>query len=214
MPSDRALRLSRSGLALHALPVLAALSLGCEEKKPQGAPPSRFAAVKKNTTASAKAFCDQSFPASGEGSKRYVPAALRPFGKTPEKTAERATGWTWVNAWATWCTPCVEEMGMLNRWHETLDREGLPVAFELLSIDEPDAEPKLRDWEKKNLPGPIHWVKSQEAFASFLDSLGVERNASIPIHVLVDPKGMVRCVRVGAIHEQNYGAIRDLVSGT
>jgi hypothetical protein len=29
--------------------------------------------------------------------------------------------------------------------------------------------------------------------------------------VLVDPKGLVRCVRVGAIHEQNYGAVRDLI---
>lgn len=198
MRSDRALLLT-SLLALAS----------CEEK-PAGPPPSRFAAVKKNTSAAAKAFCDQSYPASGDGVKRYVPAALRPFGKAPEKAA----GWTWLNAWATWCTPCVEEMGLLNRWHEALDREGLPVAFELLSIDEPAAEPELEAWTKKNLPGPIRWVKSQEDFGVFLDSIGVERNASIPIHVLVDPKGLVRCVRVGAIHEQNYGAVRDLVAGS
>ena len=183
---------------------------GCDEKPASTPPPSRFAAVKKSTAAAAKAFCDQSYPASGEGTKRYVPAALRPFGEMPAK----ATGWTWVNVWATWCKPCVEEMGMLNRWHEALEREKLPVAFELLSIDEAEAESALQSWSKKNLPGPIHWVKSQDDFGRFLDAISVERNASIPIHVLVDPKGMVRCVRVGAINEQNYGAIRDLVSGT
>jgi thiol-disulfide isomerase/thioredoxin len=195
---------TRLGLVLSLL-VLA----GCDEK-PSGPPPSRFAAVKKSTSAAAKAFCDQSYPASGDGAKRYVPAALRPFGQAPEKKA----GWTWVNAWATWCTPCVEEMGMLNRWHEALERDGVPVAFELLSIDEADAEPKLQEWSRKILPGPIRWVKSQDDFGAFLDSIGVARDAAIPIHVLVDPKGMVRCVRVGAIHEQNYGAIRDLVSGS
>ncbi len=179
----------------------------CDEK-PQGPPPSRFASVKKNTAASAAAFCDKSYPSSGETSKRFVPAALRPFGAEPAKSK----GWTWVNVWATWCKPCVEEMGVLNRWREAFGRENLPISFELLSIDETSAQPALEEWSGKNLPGPIRWIRSEEDFGPFLDALSVERNSSIPIHVLVDPKGMVRCVRVGAIHEQNYGAVRDLIA--
>lgn len=188
--------------------LLAGLLLtGCEEKA-QGPAPSRFASVKKSTQASAKAFCDQSYPASGQTAKRFVPAALRPFGKPVQKPA----GWTWVNVWATWCQPCVEEMGLLNRWREAFGRENLPLTFELLSIDETDAQPALEEWSGKNLPGAISWIRSDEDFGPFLDALGVERSASIPIHALVDPKGMVRCVRVGAIHEQDYGLVRALLA--
>jgi thiol-disulfide isomerase/thioredoxin len=189
--------------------VLVLLS-SCDEK-PQGPPPSRFASVKKTVQASAKAFCDQSYPASGEGSKKFVPAAVRPFGKTEAAVAPK-NGWTWVNVWATWCKPCVDEMGVLNRWRDAFSRENLPVTFELLSIDDTSAQPSLEEWSGKNLPGAIKWIRSEEDFGPFLDGLSVERSASIPIHVLVDPKGMVRCVRVGAIHEQNYGAVRDLIA--
>ena len=194
----------RSEPALLLVLVLCA----CDEK-PEGPPPSRFASVKKTTqAASAKAFCDSSYPAAGETSKRFVPAAVREFGKEGAKSK----GWTWVNVWATWCKPCVEEMGVLNAWRDAFARENLVLSFELLSIDETEARPLLEAWSGKNLPGPIRWIRSEEDFGSFLDSLGVPRTASIPIHVLVDPKGMVRCVRVGAIHEQNYGAVRDLIA--
>jgi thiol-disulfide isomerase/thioredoxin len=188
--------------------VLLLLASGCEEK-PAGPPPPRFASVKKTVQASAKAFCDQSYPAGGEGSKKFVPAAVRAFGKSAPGPK---TGWTWLNVWATWCKPCVEEMGVLNRWQEAFARENLPLTFELLSIDDTAAQPALEEWSTKNLPGPIKWIRSEEDFGPFLDALGVERTSSIPIHVLIDPKGLVRCVRVGAIHEQNYGAVRDLIA--
>ncbi len=190
---------------------LLALSLaltGCDEK-PTGAAVSRFASVKKSTAPSASAFCDKSYPATGASSRLFVPAALRPFGAA----AQKAKGWTWVNVWATWCKPCVEEMAVLNRWRDAMSREGLSVSFELLSIDETSAQSALEEWNGKDLPGPIRWVRSVEDFVSFVDALGVDRDAAIPIHVLVDPRGMVRCVRVGAIHEQNYGSVRDLIGG-
>lgn len=181
--------------------------LGCDEK-PEGPAPSRFASVKKTTQASATTFCDKSYPAAGEGSKKFSPAALRDFGGKPPAQP----GWTWLNVWATWCKPCVEEMGVLNRWREAFTRDGVPVHFELLSIDDASAQPALEEWKAKNLPGPIEWIRSEEDFGPFLDALSVERTAAIPIHVLIDPKGMVRCVRVGAIHEQNYGAVKAFIS--
>ena len=187
--------------------MLCVLATGCDEK-PSGPPPPRFASVKKSTQASAAAFCDKSYPASGESSKRFVPAALRSFGAGPVK----AKGWTWLNVWATWCKPCVEEMGVLNRWREAFTRDSVPVSFELLSIDEESAQPALEEWNARNLPGPISWLRSEADLGPFLDGLGVERSSAIPIHVLIDPKGLVRCVRLGAIHEQNYGSVRDLVS--
>ena len=189
------------------LVVLYVVLSGCDEK-PSGPPPPRFASVKKSTQASAAAFCDKTYPASGDASKRFVPAALRPFGAGPT----RAKGWTWLNVWATWCKPCVEEMGVLNRWREAFARDSVPLTFELLSIDDESAQPALEEWGAKNLPGPISWLRSEADLGPFLDGLGVERSSAIPIHVLIDPKGLVRCVRLGAIHEQNYGSVRDLVT--
>lgn len=188
----------RSDALLVALLLLSA----CDEK-PAGPPPSRFAAVKKNPLGAASKFCDLT------PEKKYVPPALRPFGAGAAKPA----GWTWVNVWATWCKPCVEEMGVLNKWRDALAGDQLKVSFELLSIDEAAAQPQLEDWAKKNLPGTITWIRGEEDFPPFLESIGADRNAAIPIHLLVDPKGMLRCVRVGAIHEQNYGAVRDLIAG-
>ena len=185
------------------------LLAACDEK-PSGPAPERFASVKKVKQSQA-AFCEKSYPAQGEGSRKYLPAPVRPFGLPEAKAAGKS--WTWVNAWATWCKPCVEEMGVLNRWREAISREGLPLSFELLSIDETSAKPELELWRDKNLPGPIHWLRAEEDFAPFLEGLGIDRNAAIPVHVLVDPQGMLRCVRVGAIHEQNYGAVRDLIAG-
>lgn len=204
MPSWRGLTVRFERALMLGLLALA----GCDEK-PTGPAPSRFASVKKSAQ-SATAFCDKSYPASGDGVKRFVAPALRPFGAAAAPAP--AKGWTWLNIWATWCKPCVEEMGVLNRWSDAISREGLPLHFELLSIDDASAQPELDAWSAKNLPGPIKWIRSEADFGTLLDGLGVERSAAIPIHVLIDPKGLVRCVRVGAIHEQNYGAVRDLIT--
>ncbi|MHB8872408.1 MAG: TlpA family protein disulfide reductase [Myxococcaceae bacterium] len=189
-----------------------ALLGGCPDEKPSGPAPSRFAGVSSGAAAKQAAqFCDRSFPAAGGPEHPYRPAQTRPLsGADP---APPGKGWRWVNAWATWCAPCVEEMGLLTRWRDALGEDGLRVSFELLSIDEAEAEPELRKWVKKSLPGKVQWIRSEEDFGTWLDALGIERDAAVPIHVLVDPKGQVRCVRVGAVHAQDYGAVRAIVSG-
>ena len=177
--------------------------VACDEKNDAPAP-ERFASVKKKVDAKASTFCEKTWAAK---EKKFTPATVRAWGGEWDKPA----GWTWVNLWATWCKPCVEEMGLLNRWREAFEREQLPVAFELLSIDEDGAE--LDSWQKKNLAGHVSWIRSPDDFAAFLGNLGVDKNAAIPIHVLVDPDGYLRCVRVGSIHQENYGAVRALIAG-
>jgi thiol-disulfide isomerase/thioredoxin len=49
-----------------------------------------------------------------------------------------------VNFWATWCPPCVEELPMLNRFHQEQQARGWRVLG--LAVDQPSA---VRAWLKK-----------------------------------------------------------------
>ena len=200
-------------LALLAL----TLSLtGCPDEKP-AAMPSR---VDRVATAPAPApapvdtsrFCDKSFPSTGMDVTPWSPPPLRPLAGAAGPG--EAKGWRWVTAWATWCSPCVEEMGLLGRWKEGLTREGVPVTFELMSVDASESEPKLREWLRKGLPGPVTWVTSPDDFQRWLGtSVGMDPDSSIPLHFVVDPSGNLRCARVGAVHAQDYGTVKALLSG-
>lgn len=193
--------------------VLSALVfLGCPDEKPAGPPPSRFDAVTAKPPAEASRFCDKTWPAQGDGARAWQSPALRKLEGAPLPAPVK--GWRWVNAWATWCAPCVEEMGLLSRWRDGFRHDGVDVSFELLSVDSPDAEIELKKWLARELPGPISWVKSPDDFSGWLEkSLGIDPDSAIPIHVLVDRAGRMRCARVGAVHAHDYGAVRALLTG-
>jgi hypothetical protein len=211
-----------AGLAPALAAGLLALSLasGCTDAPASAgaaapAAPERFAGVRRPAAASdaaERAFCERSYPAGGQGARRWVPPPERALpGAAPPRAAG---GWTWVNLWATWCTPCVEEMALLARWRDGFARDGLRVGFELVSIDEdPGRGPDLAAWGARGLAGPVRWLRSAEDLAPLLDALGVEHDAMIPIHALVDGAGWLRCVRVGAIHEQDYAAVKAVLGG-
>ncbi len=196
--------------------LLAALLLAACTEEPKAEAPSasrgRFEGVKAPSRAAAAAsgFCDVTFPAEGEGARRYEapPSKAPPAGKAPD---DAARGWRWVNVWATWCEPCKDEMPLLGRWHDAAAAEGFGFELELLSIDAPEAGPALAKAIEKGLPAPVRWLRSEEDFPAYLTALGVGQGAAIPIHALVDPGGMLRCVRVGAIHDRDYGAVKGML---
>jgi thiol-disulfide isomerase/thioredoxin len=214
-------RFDRRALAAATTLLGLALATGCRDRQPSTADavPERFAGVRKQAASSAKAqssFCEKSYPAGGEGARRYAapPQRLLPGSTDGGNSAGPSGGaWTWVNLWATWCTPCVEEMELLGRWRDGFSRDGTQVSFEFISIDEDaEREKDLVAWRSKGLPGPIRWLRSERDLGPLLDSLGVERGAMIPIHALVDASGWLRCVRVGAIHEQDYAAVKGFLA--
>jgi thiol-disulfide isomerase/thioredoxin len=207
--------------SMPLLLVAALLLSGCPEKKKTKAhrqTGTRIAAVKpavkKGVVNDRSGFCEKTWPGDGPNSKNFSWPPLRPLpGEEKAVVPSLEKTWTWVNLWATWCVPCMDEMDLLGRWTKSLASDGAGMALELLTIDDPKDTEKLKVTIEKGLPGPVRWLENTDDFGPLLDSLGLDRAAAIPIHALVDPNGKLRCVRVGAIHALDFAAVKGIVRG-
>ncbi len=209
-PVTRVLLAAVVTLALAALAALA----GCDDGRPAATEPapSRFNGLKRDgAQKAASTFCEVSWPA-GEKAQRFTEPATKPL---PVKLEAKKPGggWRWVNLWATWCHPCIEEIGLLSRWEQTLKKDGVNLDLELYSVD--DDAGALQAWlQKKPMPGTVKWlVGGANDLPAVLTTLGVDKTAGIPVHALVDATGALRCVRTGGVHDQDYGAVKALLTG-
>jgi hypothetical protein len=100
-------------------------------------------------------------------------------------------------------------MPLLERWKSSLQKDGVAVELELWSVDESEAD--LSSALHRPMPGRVRWIKKADDLAPLLEQLGVDRASAIPVHALIDPSGALRCVRVGAIGEESYGAVKALL---
>lgn len=196
--------------------------VGCEAAPAADEPkPSRFnAATKKNgpSDKAARSFCEQTFAGGESGIAWTAPAeralpAPQTFTRPAAGAAAKNAGWKWVNLWATWCRPCVEELALLDRWQSALEKDGLPISIELYSVD--DGEADLANWLKKHpMPGTVRWLEGGAAgLPAVLATMQVPTNSPIPVHALVDGNNKLRCVRVGAVHDEDYAAIKAIIAG-
>jgi thiol-disulfide isomerase/thioredoxin len=177
------------------------LLVACDDKKQEPVVSSRTNAAKVSATqgASTAAFCDVHHPGD-TGPVFKVPPLVG--GELPAK----ASGWRWVNVWATWCKPCVEEMPRLAKWREKLDNK-FELAF--VSVDEDDAD--LAAFRKDHPESPASprladLAKQAEWYAA----VGLDGSPPIPIHIFVTPKGHVRCARAGGVREADFAAVEML----
>ncbi len=196
-------------------------TLGCEQKGKSAkkqATGSRIAAVKpakkKGAVNDPSGFCEKAYPSEGAQARTFAWPALRPLpGETEAKAPKMDKRWTWVNLWATWCEPCMEEMDLLGRWTRSLAADGPGMDLQLMTIDATSAEEALRKQIDIGLPGPTTWIRDENAFPPFLEHLGLDPAAAIPIHALVDPAGQLRCVRVGAISALDFASVKHILRG-
>ncbi len=133
-----------------------------------------------------------------------------PGAKATTGTLELGGGkWTWVNLWAGWCGPCKEEMPMLKAWGDALkDR----LRFEFVSVDE-DERLAVRFLNAQPEAGlrASHHLAEGEAKKTWLESAGIGEITKLPMHVLVDPEGAIRCVITGEVGAEDLAQVKTLV---
>jgi len=188
--------------------VIAALALAaCGKSDPASQNlPSRAEGAKVNAgqKASTDAFCD--FHKKDDSGPMLELPALGEY-----KVTSKPGSWTWLNVWATWCKPCVDEMPHLADWQHKLESGGKKVDLEFISIDETDDQ--VAAYQKLHHDPPhTARIADQNAKETWFKQLGLDAGAPIPIHVFVSPTGHIRCARAGSVREQDVPAIELLLA--
>ena len=188
---------------LHALVIVAALG-GCETKK-QEEPASRVngAKVQPKQAATVEAFCDA-----------HEPEAKAPAFEWPKLVGAgapgKAAGWRWVNVWATWCKPCVEEIPRLVAWRDKLAAAGTKLELVLVSVDEDEADVTAFRKAHPNVPATLRLADATKAMYPWFKTAGLTGEPPIPVHMFVAPSGKVRCARAASVREQDYAVVEKL----
>lgn len=89
-----------------------------------------------------------------------------------------------LNLWATWCTPCLEELPTLDKLEQTLAKEGLVVVP--LSVDNQSSFKVLRDMLDGYVLALPHLAYDHAAAFSDMARYG------LPTTLLIDREGKVR----------------------
>lgn len=164
---------------------------------------SRVETVAARVEDPAARFCDVSAP-EGQGAALALPA-LEGLETLP------TSGWRWINVWATWCAPCIEELPLLEQFRSQLAADGTPVALGFISVDQ-TAEAVTTYRASHPAPSSARLV-DPAGLPALLSGIGIDGGATIPIHVLVDPTNHIRCARSGAIAESDLATVRAIVRG-
>jgi len=184
---------------------------GCDREggdKKGAAGGSRVDAVKAGAEkqVTAAEFCDSRAESSASAPALALPAMAS--GKPPGKGT-----WRWINVWATWCKPCIEEMPQLIKWHKDLGGEG--VKFDLVFVSVDDSDELVSKYRERH-PGTPETLRiaDPDALPKWLGAVGLGESAPIPVHVFVDPEDKVRCVRAGGVKEKDLPAVRSILGAT
>ena len=176
---------------------LAALvALGCSEPETEPSAPrrSRVESVAARVEDPSERFCD---PRTASLAAEFVaPPALS------------GSGPRWLNLWASFCRPCIEELPLLRDWEARLQAEGTPLRVIFRSVDA--SEEALARFRERHPDAPSERLDA-DALSATLASLGLDDHASLPIHVLVGEDDRLLCLRTGSVSEDDYALVRALL---
>ncbi len=107
-----------------------------------------------------------------------------------------------VNYWATWCTPCRDEMPAFSRLQQRYAARG--VQFVGVAIDDAD---KVRDFAR-DFPVAYPLLVADREFAETSRALGNVAQA-VPYTVVLDRSGKVQAGTVGRVNEDALARLLD-----
>lgn len=83
-----------------------------------------------------------------------------------------------VNFWATWCSPCVEELPVFNQLSHVYAKQKLKIL--LVSLDMPDSLASLHNFVKKNALKPEIILLDEPDFDSWINKVSPSWQGSLP----------------------------------
>lgn len=188
--------------ACVALVLIAACDEPAAKDPPAGE--ARVNAVMANSKK--QSFADLCDLAPEAGTKPFV------WPELSEPTPPLAAGarFRWVNVWATWCKPCVEELPLLTKTFDTWKKAGQLVDFALVSVDADAAAAQSFIAARPGTPRSLQLKDSTKA-GEWLTQIGLASGASIPVHNILDDKGNLVCARAGGVGETHLERFKQLM---
>ena len=167
------------------------LLAACGEQ-PSSAPPApegRVNAVMATKKASFADLCDIAPEPAKDFAWPELTVAAPPAAAGPYR---------WVNVWATWCKPCIEELPLLTRTFDEWKKQGQDVALTLVSVDADAEAAKKFIAERPGTPVSLQ-LKDASKAADWLTEIGLASGSAIPVHTVLDAKGSLVCARAGGV---------------
>ena len=94
-----------------------------------------------------------------------------------------------ISFWATWCKPCIQELGFLKKLHKKLAKDLVVLA---ISTDGPDSASAVEEKvQSKGLTMPVLLDPSGEVLAQF------NPGGSLPFSVYIDRNGRLHSTHDG-----------------
>jgi thiol-disulfide isomerase/thioredoxin len=179
------------------------------------APPSPAAVSAVAPVAPAHRLCEGQLGRPARDAPRRPMAKKAALGAKPLGAPYAAGRWTWVNLWAAWCAPCKEEMPRLQSFAARIAQNGgtdLALAFVSLDDDERQLEQFLSEQPDTGVRS-TYWLREGRERDDWLAAAAIHKDPTLPVQLLVDPKGKVRCIVNGAVADTDYPEIAAIVSG-
>lgn len=159
-----------------------------------------------------RALCGGRLEKGGRNAKSLPKQSLSQLDARAErevraKLGPHKEGFTWVNFWAAWCEPCKEEIPRLLSWQKKL---GEKLALRFVSVDD-DAR-QLHGFLASHADlTSTYWLKEGKERDEWMSAAGIDPDPELPLHLLVDTEGKIRCRVQGAVEDQDFDDLTRLL---
>ena len=155
-----------------------------------------------------RALCDGHLSELRPLPKKHLSQASVNGARLPD--ALSSDGFLWVNFWAAWCAPCKEEIPRLLTWPNELQKRGHELKVAFVSLD--DDERQLRQFLESGALRSTYWLKEGKERDEWLKAASVDADPELPVHLLVDQSGRIRCKVQGAVEDADLEQLAKLLA--